>query len=59
MEQVTRIGLIHSGSKQNFVGPVAALVAALPSDVQVVERWADDDLESSPMPSKSWWKMPT
>ena len=43
MEQVTRIGLIYSGSKQNFVGPVAALVAALPSDVQVVERWADDD----------------
>jgi ABC-type uncharacterized transport system substrate-binding protein len=46
-----RIGLLHSGSKANFVGPVAALrYALLPLDVELVEKYAADlpgDVESN------------
>jgi putative tryptophan/tyrosine transport system substrate-binding protein len=42
-----RIGLLHSGSKAAFDevnGPVGDLRAALPSDVQIVEKYANDDI---------------
>ena len=46
-----RIGLLHSGSKDNFVGPVAALRFALrPLDVEVIEKYAADlsgDIDSN------------
>jgi putative ABC transport system substrate-binding protein len=46
-----RIGLLHSGSKANFVAPVAALrYALLPLNVELVEKYAADlpgDVESN------------
>ena len=38
-----RIGLLHSGAKAHFVGPVSALkYALLPLDVEVIEKYAAD-----------------
>ena len=46
-----RMGLLHSGSKASFVGPVAALKFALrPLDVEVIEKYAADlsgDIDSN------------
>lgn len=44
------IGLLHSGAKDRFVAPVAALRSNLPNDVEIVERYAGDlpgDLETN------------
>jgi len=36
------VGLLHSGKKKNFAGPVAALVRALPPGVRLDDRYAAD-----------------
>ena len=43
MQTVTYIGFLHSGSKENFVGPFAVLKAELPKDVEIIDIWGDDD----------------
>jgi len=44
MEQIRRVGFLHSGTRNNFIGPLAALQAELPSDVELTEVWCDDDV---------------
>lgn len=40
---MTFVGLLHSGSESMFVNAVRALKSALPSDVELIEKYADDD----------------
>jgi putative ABC transport system substrate-binding protein len=44
MEQIRRVGFLHSGTRKNFTGPLAALQAELPSDIELTEIWCDDDV---------------
>jgi putative ABC transport system substrate-binding protein len=42
VKSIRRIGFLHSGSKDRFQAAFAALKAALPIDVEVVDKWAAD-----------------